>query len=67
MAGLVLVRLNSSRLTGAYSARCRKRRLLPLQSRHSSSDPSTEAASIRLQGSANPYTRADCHGLEGGF
>ena len=67
MAGLVLVRLNSSRLTGVYSARCRKSCLLPLQSRHSSSDPSTEAASIRLQGSASPYTRADCQGLEGGF
>ena len=64
---MVLVRLNSSRLTGEYSARWRKRRLLLLQSRHSSSEPSTEAARIRLQGSASPYTRADCQGLEGGI
>ena len=64
---MVLVRLNSSRLTGEYSARCRKRRLLLLQSRHSSSEPSTEAARIRLQGSASPYTSAGCHGLEGGI
>ena len=64
---MVLVRLNSSRLTGEYSARCLKRRLLLLQSRHNSSEPSTEAARIRLQGSATPYTKADCHGLEGGI